>query len=437
MFFRMIIGALFRQRGKMFMIAFTIALGASLSTAMLNTMIGVGDKVNKELKVYGANINVVAKEASLLDDIYGMSNDDTETNKYLKEDELGKIKTIFWAFNIVDYTPYFNTGVTVNSDSTKVKMVGTWYAHHMSLDTGEELNTGMINLKNWWTITGEWLKDDDEAVMLGSLYATRNGYSVGDELEIKGKNLTKKLKIKGIYESGSDEDSYIYTTLKLAQEFAGKTNVVNSIEVSALTTPDNELARKAARNPLSLTIKEWEVWYCTAYVSAICYQIQEVITDSVAKPIRQVAESEGDILNKTTLLMILITALSLIGSALGISNLVTASVMDRRTEIGLQKAVGASNTRIIGIMLTEIMLTGIMGAIVGYFVGLGLTQIIGFRVFGSAIDPAPMVIPIVTVLILLVTLIGSIPAIRYLLNLNPTEVLHGRQVEIWKREICI
>ncbi len=426
MFFRMIIGALFRQRGKMFMIAFTIALGASLSTAMLNTMIGVGDKVNKELKVYGANINVVAKEASLLDDIYGMSNDDTETNKYLKEDELGKIKTIFWAFNIVDYTPYFNTGVTVNSDSTKVKMVGTWYAHHMSLDTGEELNTGMINLKNWWTITGEWLKDDDEAVMLGSLYATRNGYSVGDELEIKGKNLTKKLKIKGIYESGSDEDSYIYTTLKLAQEFAGKTNVVNSIEVSALTTPDNELARKAARNPLSLTIKEWEVWYCTAYVSAICYQIQEVITDSVAKPIRQVAESEGDILNKTTLLMILITALSLIGSALGISNLVTASVMDRRTEIGLQKAVGASNTRIIGIMLTEIMLTGIMGAIVGYFVGLGLTQIIGFRVFGSAIDPAPMVIPIVTVLILLVTLIGSIPAIRYLLNLNPTEVLHGR-----------
>ena len=426
MFFRMIIGALFRQRGKMFMIAFTIALGASLSTAMLNTMIGVGDKVNKELKVYGANINVVAKEASLIDDIYGMSNDDTETNKYLKEDELGKIKTIFWAFNIVDYTPYFNTGVTVNSDSTKVKMVGTWYAHHMSLDTGEELNTGMINLKNWWTITGEWLKDDDEAVMLGSLYATRNGYSVGDELEIKGKNLTKKLKIKGIYESGSDEDSYIYTTLKLAQEFAGKTNVVNSIEVSALTTPDNELARKAARNPLSLTIKEWEVWYCTAYVSAICYQIQEVITDSVAKPIRQVAESEGDILNKTTLLMILITALSLIGSALGISNLVTASVMDRRTEIGLQKAVGASNTRIIGIMLTEIMLTGIMGAIVGYFVGLGLTQIIGFRVFGSAIDPAPMVIPIVTVLILLVTLIGSIPAIRYLLNLNPTEVLHGR-----------
>lgn len=426
MFFRMIRGALFRQKGKMLMIAFTIALGASLSTSMLNTMLGVGDKVNQELKAYGANINVVAKEASLLDDIYGMSNDDGETNKYLKEDELGNIKTIFWAFNVVDYTPYFNTRVNVNGDSEKVKLVGTWFAHHMDLDTGETLDTGMINLKNWWTIDGEWLKDDEEGVMLGSLFAARNGYNVGDELTLSSDHLTKTLKVKGIYESGSDEDSYIYTTLKLAQDFADKTNVVNSIEVSALTTPDNDLARKAARNPLSLTVKEWEVWYCTAYVSAICYQIQEVITDSVAKPIRQVAESEGDILNKTTLLMILITLLSLIGSALGISNLVTASVMDRRTEIGLQKAVGASNLRIIGIMLTEIIITGIIGAIAGYFIGLGLTQIIGYKVFGSAITPAPMVIPIVMVLILLVTLLGSIPAIRYLLNLNPTEVLHGR-----------
>ncbi len=426
MFFRMIRGALFRQKGKMLMIAFTIALGASLSTSMLNTMLGVGDKVNQELKAYGANINVVAKEASLLDDIYGMSNDDSETNKYLKEDELGNIKTIFWAFNVVDYTPYFNTRVNVNGDSEKVKLVGTWFAHHMDLDTGETLDTGMINLKNWWTIDGEWLKDDEEGVMLGSLYAARNGYNVGDELTLSSDHLTKTLKVKGIYESGSDEDSYIYTTLKLAQDFADKTNVVNSIEVSALTTPDNDLARKAARNPLSLTVKEWEVWYCTAYVSAICYQIQEVITDSVAKPIRQVAESEGDILNKTTLLMILITVLSLIGSALGISNLVTASVMDRRTEIGLQKAVGASNSRIIGIMLIEIIITGIIGAIAGYFIGLGLTQIIGYKVFGSAITPAPMVIPIVMVLILFVTLLGSIPAIRYLLNLNPTEVLHGR-----------
>ena len=427
MFWRIVKGALFRQKGKMALIAFTVALGASLATSMLNTMLGVGDKVNQELKTYGANINVLPKEASLLDDLYGMQEKEGQVQKYLKESELPNIKTIFWAYNIVDYTPYLNTWVSCNNDSKHTKMVGTWFNNHMDLPTGESVDTGMIRLKNWWEVQGEWLSENDsDSVMLGKIFADRNGFKVGDEIQLKSNNLDKKFKVKGIFSSGSDEDAFIYATLKTAQEFAGVTGVVNKVEVSALTTPDNDLARKAAKNPLSLTIKEWEVWYCTAYVSAICYQITEVMTDSVAKPIRQVAESEGDILNKTTLLMVLITVLTLIGSGFGISNLITASVMERSNEIGLQKAIGASNGRIISIILVEIILTAIFGTVIGYGVGLLLTQIIGLTVFGSAIAPTAMVVPIVAILIILVTILGSIPAIRYLLNLNPTEVLHGR-----------
>lgn len=427
MFWRIVKGALFRQKGKMALIAFTVALGASLATSMLNTMLGVGDKVNQELKTYGANINVLPKEASLLDDLYGMQEKEGQVQKYLKESELPNIKTIFWAYNIVDYTPYLNTWVSCNNDSKHTKMVGTWFNNHMDLPTGESVDTGMIRLKNWWEVQGEWLSENDsDSVMLGKIFADRNGFKVGDEIQLKSNYLEKKLKVKGIFSSGSDEDAFIYATLKTAQEFAGVTGVVNKVEVSALTTPDNDLARKAAKNPLSLTIKEWEVWYCTAYVSAICYQITEVMTDSVAKPIRQVAESEGDILNKTTLLMVLITVLTLIGSGFGISNLITASVMERSNEIGLQKAIGASNGRIISIILVEIILTAIFGTVIGYGVGLLLTQIIGLTVFGSAIAPTAMVVPIVAILIILVTILGSIPAIRYLLNLNPTEVLHGR-----------
>lgn len=423
----MIFGALIRQRNKMFMIAFTIALGTSLSTAMLNTMFGVGDKVNMELKAYGANINVLPRDASLLDDIYGFRADETKAQKYIREDELGLVKTIFWAFNIVDYTPYFTADVKVGDGELHAKAVGTWFDYHLELPTGESVNTGMKRLKNWWTVEGEWLTDDEEnTCMVGNLFALRNALSIGDEIVLTGKGTNRTFKIKGIFSSGSEDDEKIYTTLKTAQELSGMTGVVNRIEVSALTTPDNELARKAAINPLSLTVKEWEVWYCTAYVSAICYQLQEVISDSVAKPIRQVAESEGDILNKTTLLMLLITALSMVGAALGISNIVTAGVMERRAEIGLKKALGAGNTSVILTMLTEIFITGILGGVIGYFGGLMITQLIGYRVFGSTIPITPIVVPIVAVMIFLVSLLGSIPAIKYLLRLNPTEVLHGR-----------
>ena len=74
MFFRMIKGALFRQKSKMIMIAVTIALGSSMATAMLNIMLDVGDKVNQELKAYGANITVAPKENSVLDSLYDMDD---------------------------------------------------------------------------------------------------------------------------------------------------------------------------------------------------------------------------------------------------------------------------------------------------------------------------------------------------------------------------
>ena len=423
MFWRMVFQSFRRQKGKMVMIAFTIALGASLATAMLNVMFGVGDKVNQELKTYGANIRVVPQTASLLSDIYGV---DGGSEKFLREDELGKIKTIFWAFNIVDYAPYLEAEVLL--DGKKIGVTGTWFNHHLSLPTGEELDTGMISMKSWWHISGgPWLKDSDEnSVMVGREIAEELNLNAGDSVFLKGSAAAKSFVVKSIFDGGGEEDSRIFMNLHDAQALVGKEGLINSIEVSALTSPDNELARRAAQNPESLTNAERETWYCTAYVSSICYQIQEVISNAVAKPVRQVAESEGAILGKTQLLMLLITVLSLIASALGISNLVTASVMERSKEIGLLKAIGAHDTPVAWLVLTEIIITAILGGLVGYFAGCAFAQIIGRTVFGSAIAITPVVIPLVAILIFLVTMAGSIPSIRMILALEPAEVLHGR-----------
>jgi putative ABC transport system permease protein len=424
-------GALFRQKGKMLMIAFTVALGASLSTAMLNVMLDVRDKVNQELKTYGANINVVPKGASLMDDLYGAGEDSGVPGKYLAEDELGRIKTIFWAFNIVDFTPYLNTRVVSGvSGGGEFRLVGTWFSHHLELPTGESLDTGMVNMKSWWDVEGQWLSDDDGyGIMAGRNTAKKLKLAPGSTIRLRGAgsgNEEREFTVKGIFNAGGDEDEALYVSLPAAQALSGRPGMVSSVEVSALTTPDNELSRRAAQDPKNLSSKEWETWYCTAYVSAICYQIDEVIPDAVSKPIRRVAESEGAILEKTQLLMLLITILSLAGSALGISNLVTASVMERANEIGLLKALGAQDGAVSVLALTEILITGAAGGAVGYFAGLGFAKIIGYTVFGSAIDIKPMVIPLVAALVFVVTLAGSIPSIRLLLSLRPAEVLHGR-----------
>lgn len=429
MFWRMLKGALSRQRRKMFMVALTIALGVSLTTAMLNVMLDVGDKVNRELKAYGANITVTPRSASVLKELYGVEAGAGAAGQYLQEADLGKLKTIFWANNIVAFAPTLEAKASLGANGEDVTLVGTWFERKLELPTGEVVETGIKELKSWWSIDGQWAQDTDlHGAMVGSLLAKKRNIKTGDELQIAGSGSSpaEKLVVKGIINSGGAEDEQIFVPLSFVQKFSNMDGKVAKVEVSAITTPDNDLARKAAHNPKSLTLKEWETWYCTAYVSAISYQIEEAVSGARAKPVRQVAESEGAILQKTQLLMLLITALSLAGSALGISNLLTASVMERTREIGLLKALGATDSEILLSTLSETMTTGIAGGIAGYFMGLGFAQVIGQTVFGSAVEAKGMVIPIVMILVVLVTLAGSLPAFRMLLSLRPAEVLHGR-----------
>ena len=428
MFRRMLLSVLVRQKKKLFLIALTVALGVSLATAMLNVMFDVGDKVNQELKAYGANLNIVPKGAALVNELYQLDNADTRAAiQYIKQDDLVKIKMIFWAYNIVDFAPYLTTQVTVNDKP--VSLVGTWFNKHLTIPTGDEVDTGMLAMKSWWSIEGNTMKDDNlQGVMVGETIATQLNLKLGDSLELISPLTNKKvtLTVNNIFHSGGIEDSQLYVSLPVAQNLANKDGLVERVEVSALTTPENDLARKAAQDPNSLSRTEWDTWYCTAYISSIAYQLEELMPDVRVKAIMQVAESEGSILQKTQLLMLLLTVLSLICSALAISNLVTANVIERSTEIGLLKALGATNISVAMLILTEILIIALLGGMVGYFVGLGFAQIIGQTVFGSFVEPKMIIIPLVLIMVSMITLLGSLPALRIMMFLRPTDVLHGR-----------
>lgn len=424
MFWTMVKGALIRQRGRFFLIALTVALGVSLAAAMLNVMFDVGDKVNQELKAFGANITVAPKNASLLNDVYGVGSDSGH-KEYLNEEDLGKIKTIFWTNNIVAFTPMLNGTVSVNGQN--VNLTGTWFNYHMTLPTGDAFDTGVEEMKSWWQIDGDWPKDNTDQVLVGQKLVESLQVKTGDTLSYRRADGTQgQFVIAGIVSGGGNEDNAILASLPVVQQALNLKGKVSEIEVSAITTPENDLARKAAANPERLSQAEREIWYCTAYVSSIAFQIEEVVNNSSARPVRQIAESEGKILDKTQLLMLLITVLSLISAALGVSNLVSANVMERSREIGLMKALGAKNYEVILMILTETLIAGILGGIVGYFIGMGFAQVIGYTVFGSAIANNIIVVPIVGALMVAVILLGSVPAIRTLLSLQPASVLHGR-----------
>ncbi len=428
MFRRMLLSVLVRQKKKLFLIALTVALGVSLATAMLNVMFDVGDKVNQELKAYGANLNIVPKSTALVSEMYKLDNNDhQQTIQYIKQEDLVKIKMIFWAYNIVDFAPYLNVQAMLNNKP--ITLVGTWFNQHLKIPTGDEVDTGMLAMKSWWTIEGDKMTDDNlQGIMVGESVAKQWSLKLGDRIEITSA-LTKQkitLTVHNIFHSGGVEDSQLYVPLPIAQQLADKNGLVERVDVSALTTPENELARKAAQDPNSLSRTEWDTWYCTAYISSIAYQLEELMPDVRVKAIMQVADSEGSILQKTQLLMLLLTVLSLMCSALAISNLVTANVIERSTEIGLLKALGATNGAVAMLILIEILIIALIGGIFGYFIGLGFAQIIGHTVFGSFVEPKMIIVPLVLIMVALITFLGSLPALRIMMFLRPTEVLHGR-----------
>ncbi|MDR1164948.1 MAG: ABC transporter permease [Deltaproteobacteria bacterium] len=437
MFWKMVTGALRRQKSKRLMVALTVGLGVSLATAMLGVMFDVGDKVNQELKTYGANLTVIPRGASLAGDKYRFEGETEDASagaedaeNYLPEDELYKIKMIFWAFNVVDFAPFLATRLTVGEgpEAREVVFNGTWFNKTLELPTGDKVTTGVMPLKSWWRLEGEPGSDDHfDGVMVGRNLAAELGLGLGSVFTAKdASGARRSMLTRGIIESGGDEDDEIFGTLAFAQAAAGLPGLAQKVEVSALTTPENDLARRAAADPESLSRLEWDAWYCTAYISSIAYQIEEALPGTRVKPVWRVAESEGAIMQKTQLLIVLLTVLTLLCSALAISNLVTANIMERSVEIGLMKALGASNLAVSLLILAETLLVAFLGGFVGYLAGLGLARFIGISVFGSQVVVKTVVIPLAVLMVLLVTLLGSLPALQAILKLKPTEVLHGR-----------
>ncbi|OXM99980.1 ABC transporter permease [Bifidobacterium vansinderenii] len=449
-FLRMIFRSFSRQFKRRLLIAVTVCLSATVSVAMLGVVFDVGDKLNAELSTYGSNITVQPKSDAVISDLYstddaagaagtsdstGGSGTTSDPTSFLKESDAKNIKTIFWAFNITNFAPqlniHANAGVNSGSGQVSIPIVGTWFNKTLKLDTGESTVVGVQGMRSWWTVQGAWPKDDTDQAMIGVNLADKLGVKIGDTLTLtkttaSGVNNVQSVKIVGTYDSGDDAANSLYMASSVAQTLADLPDSVDKIEVKALTTPENDLARKAAKNPAALTSEEWETWYCTAYASSIAYQIEEVIPGSVAKQVRQVAALQGDVMNKTRAVMILMTALSLVAAAIAVANLMAASIGERGNELALLKAIGATDGAVSRLMLAETAVISLVGAIIGAGLGSGVAQIVGQVVFGSGITMRPMVFVLVFVLLAITILIASVSSIRSILRLRPAEVLHGR-----------
>jgi putative ABC transport system permease protein len=419
MFARLVYESFRRQKRRKLLAGAAIALGVTVATAMIAVATDIGDKINRELRTIGANLVVTPQEDSLDVEIGGVNLKPPSDGAFLNEADLPKIKGIFWHNNITGFAPMLPVSVPLQHDgkTQEVTLLGTYFAKRLTYGK-DEFTTGVRNTHQWWKVAGGWPADDSRNVLVGERLAQQTSIKSGDVITIS----SRQLQVSGVLSTGGAEDDQIVAPLSVAQEIIGKSGAVRRVYVSALTKPEDAFAR---RDPKTLSGAVYDRWYCSPYPQSIALQLTEVIAHSHAEQIRQVAQNEGVVLTRIEGLIFLITLAALLASALAVSAAMATAIFERRSEVGLMKALGAGKIAVASVFFAEATLLALLGGAVGFAIGAVLAHQIGRSIFSSEISVSPVLLPLILGIAVIVTFAGSAAAIRRAVVMDPVFALRG------------
>lgn len=382
MFFRIVGKALIHRRNRVAVAMTAVIVGAAVASAMLSVYYDAGVKMTRELRAYGANILIVP------------ASDRTS----FSDENVDRILNSSWPAEPAGVTPLFSIVALANSgksEPVQTVLTGTWFDQ-------------LKKTSPWWDTSGNWPEDhpDDTSCIVGIELARLLGLHPGDTLTLSypaGKDETlwprKTVTVAGVAKTGGDEDKQVFASLSAVQTLSGMKGSVTAIAVSAVGAADD--------------------------VERDVVQMNDSLDGVKAKPVRRITESEGRVLGKLRLMMLLVTLLILAAAVLSASTTLTALVIERRTEIGTMKAIGAPDSQLLSIFLAELAGMGVVGGIAGYAIGLGAAQAIGFSLFHSTTSPRLPVLLAVVLISIAVALVSGLVPIRKIRQVQPALVLRG------------
>jgi putative ABC transport system permease protein len=426
MFLRIVSDSFTRKPRRKVLTAAALALGMAVATATLEVALDVGDRLAREFRSLGANLLVTPASDTLPLEIGGVDYRPVDAGAYLPENDLGKLKTIFWRNNVMGFAPFLDVPVSIASSGSQGEphgqLIGTWYSHSVLVPDGGAFTTGISATDPWWRVDGQWFSDAADEAVVGTALAHRLHLQIGNVVQLDAGGHSHRLSITGIVSTGGREDNAIIAPLEVAQSLAGRPGQYRRLLVSALTKPADSFSE---RDPTTMTPAEYDRWYCSPYISSISHQIQQQLPGVEVRAIRQVAEGEGRILSRVSGLMWIVTIAALFAAALAVGATSATTVLERRSEIGLMKALGASRAAVTSFFVAEQLFLALVGGILGYALGIILAHALGVGIFGVAPELRWILLPIVLGLAAVVALLGSLLPLGRASRVDPAPVLRG------------
>jgi len=361
MFVRMLIRAAVLRRGRAASALLAMVVAAAVATAMMNLYVDVQAKLRTEFRNYGANVVVVAKEGQAL-----------------PANTLASVESVLGSKALA---VLFSYAVARTKDGQSVVVVGT------DFNRARQLN-------RWWGVS-HWPVSANEALVgmraAGLVSPDRKPF----ELTFQGKAV--QLATAGLLQTGAGEDSRIYID---QSEFQGWTGV---------TPTTLEIAVNGSLDEIQQAMK----------------QLAAALPDVDVRPIRQIMEGEAKVLNKTRATLYASATLIVLTASLCVLATLIGWVFDRRRDFAIMKALGASERLVNGFFAAEAAVLGVVGAIFGFFVGIGVAAWIGRVNFHAPVIPRFSVFPYVLAGSVAVALISAILPIALLRRVEPAVILRG------------
>ena len=374
MFIRMITASLMRRKSRMIIALLAIAIGAAILSGLVTIYYDVPRQMGAEFRNYGANMVL------------------TPTDRRFTQSDLKKATDVIKSNELVGATPFRYE--TVRMHEQPILAAGT-------------IMDDVKKTSPYWLVDGNWPKQSGE-LLLGKNISDSLELKVGDSVTVSftPENVAKDqqdntldFKVTGILNTGGREEDYVYMSMEDLETLAGAKGNIDLAEVSISTSGEG----------------------LNKYVAEINKKVDTVS----ASLVKRVTASETTVLSKLQALVFLVTAIVLALTMICVATTMTAVVTERRKEIGLRKAIGASDSSIIKEFMGEGILLGGLGGVVGSVIGFAFAQTVSVNVFGSSISFRPLLVPITIIVSIAVTGIACLIPIRTTTKIDPALVLKG------------
>jgi putative ABC transport system permease protein len=381
MFWRIIGRLLTANYSRLLVILLALGAGAAVSSALINLQIDAQRRLTREFRTLGANV-VVAPHVTTDANANGTTLDETLLSQIPSEHDAKPIPAAAFLYVIGEVAK----GGTLHFEPAVI--AGTSGVGLTELRPGRRLE-----------YSGD-LEKEATACEVGVKAAEQFRVHAGDTLQLRDESREASCEVFAIVATGGAEDAQIFTTLDAAQSLAGLAGRISLIQLSVTGTPDS----------------------IHAFIAALAQRLPGAEVHGV----KQLAEAEGHIydrisglLSVTVLLVLVLTSLCVMA---GMSNV----AIERKNDVGLMKAIGGSVDRVVNLFLTEAILLGVAGGVIGSALGLMTSMWLGKAVFGVAAQPRWIVYPVSVALTVIVSIASAFP-LRRLASVRPASVFRGEE----------